>query len=164
MRCRISKGEYRKELAEYLKKGFQRVKIDGTFYELAEAPGLDKKFPHDIDVVVDRIVVRSDIGQRLAESFETALKLADGLAVIEYADAPGVVADEKKKPQRSTTRAGRNGFCSRKNSPARFPVLPSRKSSRGCFPSTIPTAPVRPAAASASSSMSTKIWSFPTRS
>jgi excinuclease ABC subunit A len=85
------KGEYRKELAEYLKKGFQRVKIDGTFYELAEAPVLDKKFPHDIDVVVDRIVVRSDIGQRLAESFETALKLAEGLAVIEYADAPAVV-------------------------------------------------------------------------
>ncbi|MFZ1970056.1 MAG: excinuclease ABC subunit A, partial [Bradyrhizobium sp.] len=82
------KGEYRKELAEYLKKGFQRVKIDGTFHELAEAPTLDKKFPHDIDVVVDRIVVRSDIGQRLAESFETALKLAEGLAVIEYADAP----------------------------------------------------------------------------
>jgi excinuclease ABC subunit A len=82
------KGEYKKELAEYLKKGFQRVKIDGTFYELAEAPALDKKFPHDIDVVVDRIVVRPDIGQRLAESFETALKLAEGLAVIEYADAP----------------------------------------------------------------------------
>src|ERR1700716_4093350 len=82
------KGEYRKELAEYLKKGFQRVKIDGTFHELAEAPTLDKKFPHDIDVVVDRIVVRPDIGQRLAESFETALKLAEGLAVIEYADAP----------------------------------------------------------------------------
>jgi excinuclease ABC subunit A len=82
------KGEYRKELAEYLKKGFQRVKIDGTFHELAEAPVLDKKFPHDIDVVVDRIVVRPDIGQRLAESFETALKLAEGLAVIEYADAP----------------------------------------------------------------------------
>src|SRR5260370_36127883 len=82
------KGEYRKELAEYLKKGFQRVKIDGTFYELAEAPVLDKKFPHDIDVVVDRIVVRSDIGQRLAESFETALKLAEGLAVIQYWDTP----------------------------------------------------------------------------
>ncbi|WP_213775921.1 excinuclease ABC subunit UvrA [Bradyrhizobium sp. dw_78] len=81
------KGEYRKELAEYLKKGFQRVKIDGAFHELAEAPVLDKKFPHDIDVVVDRIVVRPDIGQRLAESFETALKLAEGLAVIEYADA-----------------------------------------------------------------------------
>jgi excinuclease ABC subunit A len=86
------KGEYRKELAEYLKKGFQRVKIDGTFHELAEAPVLDKKFPHDIDVVVDRIVVRPDIGQRLAESFETALKLAEGLAVIEYADAPAAAS------------------------------------------------------------------------
>ncbi|MFT4277859.1 MAG: excinuclease ABC subunit UvrA [Rhodopseudomonas sp.] len=82
------KGEYRKELADWLKKGFQRVKIDGAFHELAEAPALDKKFPHDIDVVVDRIVVRPDIGQRLAESFETALKLAEGLAVIEFADAP----------------------------------------------------------------------------
>ncbi|MDB5504298.1 MAG: excinuclease subunit, partial [Tardiphaga sp.] len=91
------KGEYRKEMAEYLKKGFQRVKIDGTFHELAEAPVLDKKFPHDIDVVVDRIVVRPDIGQRLAESFETALKLAEGLAVIEYADAPPAApADDKK--------------------------------------------------------------------
>ncbi|MGC2808812.1 MAG: excinuclease ABC subunit UvrA, partial [Bradyrhizobium sp.] len=84
------KGEYRKELAEYLKKGFQRVKVDGTFHELAEAPVLDKKFPHDIDVVVDRIVVRPDLGQRLAESFETALKLAEGLAVIEYADPPSL--------------------------------------------------------------------------
>src|ERR1700741_4670118 len=91
------KGEYRKELAEYLKKGFQRVKIDGTFHELASAPTLDKKFPHDIDVVVDRIVVRSDIGQRLAESFETALKLAEGLAVIEYADAPAAAPEDSKK-------------------------------------------------------------------
>ncbi|MBC7585419.1 MAG: excinuclease ABC subunit UvrA, partial [Tardiphaga sp.] len=92
------KGEYRKEMAEYLKKGFQRIKIDGSFHELAEAPVLDKKFPHDIDVVVDRIVVRPDIGQRLAESFETALKLAEGLAVIEYADAPPAapVEDNKK--------------------------------------------------------------------
>src|SRR5664279_2437841 len=92
------KGEYRKELAEYLKQGFQRVKIDGTFYELAEAPVLDKKFPHDIDVVVDRIVVRSDIGQRLAESFETALKLAEGLAVIEYADAPAPPTSFETRP------------------------------------------------------------------
>jgi excinuclease ABC subunit A len=81
------KGEYRKELAEYLKKGFQRVKIDGTFHEIAAAPALDKKFNHDIDVVVDRLVVRADIAQRLAESFETALKLADGIAVVEFADA-----------------------------------------------------------------------------
>ena len=162
------KGEYRKELAEYLKKGFQRVKIDGTFHELAEAPALDKKFPHDIDVVVDRIVVRPDIGQRLAESFETALKLAEGLAVIEYADAPAAAAETTRRsptrrPQRSTTRAGRSGSCSRKNSPARCPASPFRKSSRGCSPSTIPMAPARPAAASASSSISTKTSSFPTR-
>ena len=106
------KGEYRKELAEYLKKGFQRVKIDGVFYELAEAPALDKKFPHDIDVVVDRIVVRPDIGQRLAESFETALKLAEGLAVIEYADAPSssspgrAEGDEKKKVAKIHDKSG----------------------------------------------------------
>ncbi|MBO4222700.1 excinuclease ABC subunit UvrA [Bradyrhizobium neotropicale] len=101
------KGEYRKELAEYLKKGFQRVKIDGTFHELAEAPSLDKKFPHDIDVVVDRIVVRPDIGQRLAESFETALKLAEGLAVIEFADAPTAApAEEKKKTAKIHDKSG----------------------------------------------------------
>src|SRR5262245_35477569 len=90
------KGEYRKELAEWLKKGFQRVKIDGGFYEITAAPSLDKKFNHDIDVVVDRIVVRSDIAQRLAESFETALKLADGLAVVEFADAAAAAAAVKK--------------------------------------------------------------------
>ncbi len=83
------KGEYRKELADYLKRGFQRVKVDGRFYEIAEAPALDKKFKHDIDVVVDRLVVRPDLATRLADSFETALKLADGLAVVELADPPG---------------------------------------------------------------------------
>src|SRR5689334_5601493 len=82
------KGEYRKEIADWMKRGFQRLKIDGKFYEIAEAPALDKKFKHDIDVVVDRIVVRPDIGQRLAESLETALKLAEGLAVAEIADGP----------------------------------------------------------------------------
>ncbi|MBR0838494.1 excinuclease ABC subunit UvrA [Bradyrhizobium manausense] len=102
------KGEYRKELAEWLKKGFQRVKIDGAFYELAEAPALDKKFPHDIDVVVDRIVVRADISQRLAESFETALKLTEGLAVVEYADAPAAAApaEEKKKTAKIHDKSG----------------------------------------------------------
>jgi excinuclease ABC subunit A len=102
------KGEYKKELAEYLKKGFQRVKIDGAFHELSEAPNLDKKFPHDIDVVVDRIVVRPDIGQRLAESFETALKLAEGLAVIEYADVPATAAqpEEKKKTAKIHDKSG----------------------------------------------------------
>ena len=82
------KGEYRKELAELMKKGFQRVKINGAFYEIADAPKLDKKYKHDIDVVVDRIVVRKDIGARLADSFETALELADGIAIAEYADRP----------------------------------------------------------------------------
>jgi excinuclease ABC subunit A len=80
------KGEYRKEIADYMKRGFQRLKIDGQFYEIADAPALDKKFKHDIEVVVDRIIVRPDMGARLAESFETALDLADGLAVAEFAD------------------------------------------------------------------------------
>jgi excinuclease ABC subunit A len=82
------KGEYRKELADLQKKGFQRVKVDGKFYEIDAVPALDKKFKHDVDVVVDRIVVRNDLGNRLADSFETALKLADGLAIAEYADKP----------------------------------------------------------------------------
>jgi excinuclease ABC subunit A len=82
------KGEYKKELADLMKKGFQRVKVDGTFYEIAEAPTLDKKYKHDIDVVVDRVVVRSDIGARLADSLETCLRLADGLAIAEFADKP----------------------------------------------------------------------------
>ncbi len=80
------KGEYRKELQELSKKGFQRVKVDGKLYEISEAPTLDKKFKHDIDVVVDRIVVKPDLGNRLADSIETALTLAEGLAVAENAD------------------------------------------------------------------------------
>jgi excinuclease ABC subunit A len=101
------KGEYRKELAEYLKKGFQRVKIDGAFHEIAAAPALDKKFTHDIDVVVDRVVVRPDIAQRLAESFEQALKLADGIAVVEFADAspPAPAAEGGKKAVKDTKLA-----------------------------------------------------------
>ncbi|MBN8918211.1 MAG: excinuclease ABC subunit UvrA [Rhizobiales bacterium] len=90
------KGEYRKELADWMKKGFQRVKVNGAFHEIAEAPALDKKFKHDIDVVVDRIVVRADLAQRLADSFETALGLADGIAVAEFADEK----DEAGAPRR----------------------------------------------------------------
>ncbi|MFS2150570.1 excinuclease ABC subunit UvrA [Rhizobium sp. Rhizsp42] len=82
------KGEYKKELAELMKKGFQRVKIDGQFYEIADAPALDKKYKHDIDIVVDRVVVRADVSARLADSLETSLKLADGLAIAEFADKP----------------------------------------------------------------------------
>ncbi|WP_136645465.1 excinuclease ABC subunit UvrA [Tabrizicola sp. YIM 78059] len=83
---RDRKGEYRKEFLELRKQGFQRVKVDGAFYELEEPPTLDKKFRHNIDVVVDRIVVREGIETRLADSFRTALNLADGIAVIELAD------------------------------------------------------------------------------
>ncbi len=91
------KGEYQKEIADYMKRGFQRLKIDGKFYEIAETPTLDKKVKHDIEVVVDRIVVRSDMAARLAESFETALELADGIAIIEFADEKDVkeAKDEK---------------------------------------------------------------------
>jgi excinuclease ABC subunit A len=80
------KGEFRKEMADWLKRGFQRVKVNGEFYEIADAPSLDKKFKHDIDVVVDRIVIRPDLGARLADSLEQALDLAEGIAVFEYAD------------------------------------------------------------------------------
>src|ERR1700694_1373389 len=99
------KGEYRKELAEFLKRGFQRVKIDGKFYEIADAPQLDKKFKHDLDVVVDRVVVREDVKTRLADSLETALKLADGIAVAELAD---VRPDSPPPPERGrSTREAR---------------------------------------------------------
>ncbi|MBB3695035.1 excinuclease ABC subunit UvrA [Sphingomonas sp. BK580] len=80
------KGEYRKELAEWQKAGFTRVRIDGEVHEIDEAPALDKKYKHDIEVVVDRLVVREDVATRLADSFETALKLADGLAYVDPAD------------------------------------------------------------------------------
>ncbi|TDE40363.1 excinuclease ABC subunit UvrA [Antarcticimicrobium sediminis] len=86
---RDRKGEYRKEFLELRKQGFQRVKVNGEFYELDEPPTLDKKFRHDIDVVVDRIVVRAGMETRLADSFRTALDLADGIAILETAPREG---------------------------------------------------------------------------
>jgi excinuclease ABC subunit A len=80
------KGEYKKELQDLRKRGFQRVKIDGVLYEIDEAPALNKKLKHDLEVVVDRIVVREGLGNRLADSLETALGLADGLVFAEMAD------------------------------------------------------------------------------
>ncbi len=80
------KGEYRKEIAEWQRSGYTRIRIDGEFYPIEEAPALDKKYKHDIEVVVDRIVVKDGIQQRLAESFEAALKLADGLAFVDLAE------------------------------------------------------------------------------
>ena len=80
------KGEYKKEIIELRKKGFQRIKIDGTLYEIEDTPALDKKLKHDIEVVVDRLVIRDDMGNRLADSVETALRLTDGLMIAENAD------------------------------------------------------------------------------
>ncbi|WP_339112347.1 excinuclease ABC subunit UvrA [Thioclava sp. GXIMD2076] len=86
---RDRKGEYKKEFLELRKQGFQRVKVNGEFYELEEPPVLDKKFRHNIDVVVDRIVVREGLETRLADSFRTALDLADGIAILETAPREG---------------------------------------------------------------------------
>ncbi|MGB3177294.1 MAG: excinuclease ABC subunit UvrA [Albidovulum sp.] len=86
---RDRKGEYRKEFLDLRKQGFQRIKVNGQFYELDEPPVLDKKYRHDIDVVVDRIVVREGLETRLSDSFRTALNLADGIAILETAPDEG---------------------------------------------------------------------------
>jgi excinuclease ABC subunit A len=110
------KGEYKKELAQWQKEGFTRVRIDGEVYAIEDAPALDKKYKHDIEVVVDRIVVRDGIQTRLAESLEQALKLAEGLVYLDPADPPspsgegpgvGPVkgAASKNKPHPNPSRA-----------------------------------------------------------
>jgi excinuclease ABC subunit A len=104
------KGEYRKELAEWQKAGYTRVRIDGEFYAIEEAPALDKKYKHDLEVVVDRIAVRAStedkggIETRLADSFEQALKLAEGLAYIDLAD--GVVPGRESEKGGAMKGAG----------------------------------------------------------
>lgn len=82
---RSRKGEYKKEFKELQKKGFTRVKVDGEIYDIEDAPTLDRKFKHDISVVVDRVVIRDDMGNRLADSVETAARLAEGLVLVENA-------------------------------------------------------------------------------
>ncbi|UWQ13170.1 excinuclease ABC subunit UvrA [Aliiroseovarius sp. M344] len=86
---RDRKGEYRKEFQDLQKKGFQRIKVNGELHELDNPPKLDKKYRHNIDVVVDRVVVREGMDQRLADSFRTALDLADGIALLETAPTEG---------------------------------------------------------------------------
>ncbi|MEE4155423.1 MAG: excinuclease ABC subunit UvrA [Erythrobacter sp.] len=98
------KGEYRRELAEWQKAGFTRVRIDGEFYGIEEAPALDKKFKHDIEVVVDRIAVKPGLETRLADSFETALGLADGLTYVDLAD--GVVPGREDEAEGASARGG----------------------------------------------------------
>ena len=90
------KGEYRKEIADWQRSGYQRLKIDGEFYPIEDTPALDKQVKHDIDIVVDRIVTRPDMEQRLADSIETALRLADGIAVAEWAE----IAEGESEPRR----------------------------------------------------------------
>src|SRR6476469_8291196 len=85
--ARRRKGEYRKEFLDFQKRGFQRVKVDGQTYEIDEVPPLKKNIAHDVSVVVDRLIVGPDLGNRLADSFETALGLADGIAITENADS-----------------------------------------------------------------------------
>ncbi len=85
--ARGRKGEYKKEFADLQKRGFQRIRVDGEMYEIDAVPALDKKYKHDIEVVVDRLVVRPDMGNRLADSLETALALTDGIAIAEDADS-----------------------------------------------------------------------------
>ncbi|MCH7937270.1 MAG: excinuclease ABC subunit UvrA [Proteobacteria bacterium] len=91
------KGEYKKDLQALAKRGFQRVRIDGALYDIEDAPTLDKKYKHDIEVVVDRLVMREGLETRLADSFETALNLADGLAFVDEADI---------KPSKKTKTSG----------------------------------------------------------
>ncbi|HEX7848747.1 MAG TPA: excinuclease ABC subunit UvrA, partial [Sphingomonas sp.] len=115
------KGEYRKELAEWQKAGFTRVRIDGELYEIDEAPALDKKYKHDVEVVVDRLVVGPDMATRLADSFETALKLAEGLAYVDLVDGP--------LPLPSGERAGERGSAA-SESPV-TPPLPDGEREKG---------------------------------
>lgn len=90
---RDRKGEFKTEIKSWIKQGLTRARIDGEFYTLDEAPELDKKFKHSIEIVVDRIVVKEGLETRLADSFETACKLADGIAIVEFADK-----DNTKEP------------------------------------------------------------------
>ncbi|MCZ4342605.1 excinuclease ABC subunit UvrA [Sphingomonadaceae bacterium G21617-S1] len=114
------KGEYRKELAEWQRAGFSRVRIDGVSFDIEDAPALDKKYKHDIEVVVDRLVVREGIETRLAQSLETALRLADGLA---YADLVDTTVDEaliSPSREREGPGVGASAASSVAEAPAKF--------------------------------------------
>jgi len=78
------KGEYKKEIASFKRRGFQKIKVDGEYCDIDKFPELNKKIKHDISIVIDRIVINNDLGNRLAEGVESALNLADGLLFVEY--------------------------------------------------------------------------------
>jgi hypothetical protein len=128
------KGEFKKELADWQRQGFQRVRINGEMVAIEDAPALDKKFKHDIDVVVDRVVVKPGLEGRLADSLEQALRLADG-------------SPRRNGPPWTRGRRSPSGSCSPSGSPARYRASPSPRSSPGCSPSTARKAPARCATA-----------------
>ncbi len=111
--ARGKKGEFKKEIQDLAKRGFQRLRIDGEMFDIEEAPALDKKYKHDIEVVVDRIVVREGIKTRLADSFETALTLADGLAYVDDADAPPPPKQTKNGGIKDHVPEGRTVFSAK---------------------------------------------------
>lgn len=96
------KGEYKKEIAELEKQGFQRIKLDGEFYEIEQLPDIDKKYKHYIDVVVDRVAIKPSLAPRLADSLETCLKLSGGLAIAELADKPIAQSNAAQKNKNET--------------------------------------------------------------
>lgn len=128
--ARGKKGEFKKEFESLQKQGYQRLKIDGEIYTVEELPSLSKTIKHDIEVVIDRIVVKEGIADRLSQSLETALKLSNGIVYAENAD---------------------NGERTIFSSKFACPVsgLQLKKSNRGCFPSTIRSVPARTVTASA---------------
>ena len=136
------KGEYRKEFAELQKKGFTRVRVDGEMYDIQDVPTLDKNFKHDIEVVVDRLVVRADMGNRVADSLETALGLTEGLAIAENADTNDRTLFSAK------FACPVSGFTMRSN--------------RACSRSITLTAPARPAMGLARRCISIRTSSSPT--
>ena len=175
------KGEYRKELAEWQKAGFTRVRIDGVFYAIEEAPALDKKYKHDIEVVVDRIVVREGIEARLADSFETGAEARRGPGLSRpgrsspLREGPGVERAATRTPQ--PRPLPRRGAGSRHEARLRRPRphhllreirLPGlrlhhrRDRAAPVLASTRRRAPARPATASARSWCSTRTSSSPT--
>jgi len=172
------KGEYKKELLALAKRGFQRVRIDGALYDIEEAPTLDKKYKHDIEVVVDRLVMREGLETRLADSFETALNLTASPSSTrskrprgtprgrgcpsETKQAASALTGTKKRPASRTTcpRAAR---CFRPSLRARFPASPSTRSNRGCFRSTTRSGHAPPATGWGRRCTSIPSWWPPTK-
>ena len=85
--ARGKKGEFKKEFDALQRQGYQRLKIDGEMYTIEEVPSLNKNLKHDIEVVIDRLVIKEGMSERLAQSLETGLKLSDGIVYVEKADS-----------------------------------------------------------------------------